>query len=44
MPSTPVPLDETDRKILAELSRDARQSVTAIAAAVHVSRDRKSVV
>ncbi|GEO96063.1 Lrp/AsnC family transcriptional regulator [Kocuria turfanensis] len=38
MPSTPVPLDETDRKILAELSRDARQSVTAIAAAVHVSR------
>lgn len=34
----PVPLDETDRKILAELSRDARQSVTAIAATVHVSR------
>ncbi|GEO91286.1 hypothetical protein KFL01_05920 [Kocuria flava] len=38
VPSTPVPLDETDRKILAELSRDSRQSVTAIAAAVHVSR------
>ncbi|WP_196820786.1 Lrp/AsnC family transcriptional regulator [Arthrobacter sp. CAN_A6] len=31
-------LDEVDRKILAELTRDARQSVTAVADNVHISR------
>lgn len=33
-----VDLDETDRRILDELTRDARQSVTALAAKVHISR------
>ncbi len=33
-----VELDETDRRILDELTRDARQSVTALAATVHISR------
>ena len=33
-----VELDETDRRILDELTRDARQSVTALAAKVHISR------
>ncbi|WP_026532621.1 Lrp/AsnC family transcriptional regulator [Arthrobacter sp. H41] len=31
-------LDEVDRRILAELTRDARQSVTAVAENVHISR------
>ncbi|MBG6183903.1 DNA-binding Lrp family transcriptional regulator [Arthrobacter sp. CAN_A214] len=31
-------LDEVDRKILTELTRDARQSVTAVADNVHISR------
>lgn len=31
-------LDDTDRRILEELSADARQSVTALAAKVHISR------
>ena len=31
-------LDETDRRILAELQRDARASMTAVAAAAHISR------
>ena len=31
-------LDETDRRILEELTRDARQSVTALASRVHISR------
>jgi DNA-binding Lrp family transcriptional regulator len=38
MEATPVPLDDVDRRILAELTRDGRQSVTAIAQTVHVSR------
>ncbi|MGJ9402905.1 Lrp/AsnC family transcriptional regulator [Arthrobacter sp. KK5.5] len=38
MEATPVPLDDVDRRILAELTRDGRQSVTAIAHTVHVSR------
>ena len=39
MPETRRPvLDETDRRILGELTRDARQSVTALAATVHISR------
>ncbi|MDO4918924.1 Lrp/AsnC family transcriptional regulator [Kocuria sp.] len=33
-----VELDGTDRRILEELTRDARQSVTALAATVHISR------
>ena len=33
-----VELDETDRRILDELTRDARQSVTALAGKVHISR------
>jgi len=33
-----VELDETDRRILAELQRDARASMTAVAAAAHISR------
>lgn len=33
-----IDLDDTDRRILDELSRDARQSVTALAARVHISR------
>jgi DNA-binding Lrp family transcriptional regulator len=31
-------LDEIDRKILAELTRDGRLSVTAVAENVHISR------
>lgn len=31
-------LDEVDQRILAELTRDARQSVTAVAENVHISR------
>ncbi|GAA4690618.1 Lrp/AsnC family transcriptional regulator [Kocuria gwangalliensis] len=31
-------LDDTDRRILEELTRDARQSVTALASRVHISR------
>ncbi|MCO1338333.1 Lrp/AsnC family transcriptional regulator [Zhihengliuella halotolerans] len=34
----PVALDATDERILAELARDGRQSVTAIAQKAHVSR------
>ncbi|WP_125610559.1 Lrp/AsnC family transcriptional regulator [Specibacter cremeus] len=34
----PVPLDETDRRIIAELTRDGRMSVTTVAANVHISR------
>jgi DNA-binding Lrp family transcriptional regulator len=33
-----VELDETDRRILAELQRDGRTSMSALAAAVHISR------
>ncbi len=32
------PLDEVDRRILAELTRDGRQSVTSLAENVHISR------
>lgn len=32
------PLDEVDRRILAELTRDGRQSVTVVAEKVHISR------
>lgn len=32
------PLDEVDRRILAELTRDGRLSVTAVAENVHISR------
>lgn len=38
MAAHPADLDETDRRILAELRRDARQSVSALAERVHVSR------
>ena len=38
MESTPARLDDVDHRILAELTRDARQSVTALAQRVHVSR------
>lgn len=38
METVPVPLDDVDRRIIAELTRDGRQSVTAIAQTVHVSR------
>ncbi|GAA4779771.1 Lrp/AsnC family transcriptional regulator [Citricoccus nitrophenolicus] len=38
MESTPARLDDVDQRILAELTRDARQSVTALAQRVHVSR------
>jgi DNA-binding Lrp family transcriptional regulator len=33
-----VPLDDVDRRILAELTRDGRMSVTAVAENVHISR------
>lgn len=33
-----VPLDEVDRRIIAELVRDGRMSVSAVAAEVHISR------
>lgn len=32
------PLDETDRRIIAELRHDGRASISAVAAAAHVSR------
>ncbi|WP_026555940.1 Lrp/AsnC family transcriptional regulator [Arthrobacter sp. 35W] len=35
---TPVPLDDVDRRIIAELTRDGRMSVTAVAENVHISR------
>ncbi|WP_215457460.1 MULTISPECIES: Lrp/AsnC family transcriptional regulator [unclassified Streptomyces] len=35
---TAVPLDDTDRQILARLLKDARQSVRALAEQVHISR------
>ncbi|GAA3702607.1 Lrp/AsnC family transcriptional regulator [Zhihengliuella alba] len=38
MQSPPVQLDATDERIMAELRRDARQSVTAIAQKCHISR------
>jgi DNA-binding Lrp family transcriptional regulator len=38
MSEQPSPLDEVDRKILAELTRDGRMSVTAVAENVHISR------
>lgn len=38
MENTPARLDDVDQRILAELTRDARQSVTALAQRVHVSR------
>ncbi|MGM7666490.1 Lrp/AsnC family transcriptional regulator [Microbacterium sp. A93] len=38
MENTPTRLDDVDHRILAELTRDARQSVTALAQRVHVSR------
>ena len=34
----PVPLDEVDRNIIAELTRDGRMSVTQVAENVHISR------
>ena len=34
----PVPLDEIDRRIIAELTRDGRMSVTQVAENVHISR------
>jgi DNA-binding Lrp family transcriptional regulator len=33
-----VPLDDVDRKIIAELTRDGRLSVTTVAENVHISR------
>lgn len=38
MENTPARLDDVDQRILAELTRDARQSVTALAQRVHISR------
>ncbi|MET1034510.1 Lrp/AsnC family transcriptional regulator [Arthrobacter halodurans] len=38
MEATPVPLDDVDQRIIAELTRDGRQSVTTVAQNVHVSR------
>ncbi|WP_417217399.1 Lrp/AsnC family transcriptional regulator [Arthrobacter sp.] len=38
MDSIPVRLDDVDHRILAELTRDGRQSVTTVAQNVHVSR------
>lgn len=38
MDSVPVKLDDVDHRILAELTRDGRQSVTTVAQNVHVSR------
>ncbi|MET3932816.1 Lrp/AsnC family transcriptional regulator [Arthrobacter sp. OAP107] len=35
---TPVPLDDVDRSIIAELTRDGRMSVTQVAENVHISR------
>jgi hypothetical protein len=35
---TAVPLDEVDRNIIAELTRDGRMSVTQVAENVHISR------
>ncbi|MGN5733683.1 Lrp/AsnC family transcriptional regulator [Arthrobacter psychrochitiniphilus] len=35
---TPVPLDEVDRRIMAELTLDGRMSVSAVAQNVHISR------
>ena len=34
----PVPLDDIDRKIISELTRDGRMSVTQVAENVHISR------
>ncbi|POH57340.1 Lrp/AsnC family transcriptional regulator [Arthrobacter glacialis] len=36
--SSPPPLDEVDKKILAELTRDGRMSVSTVAENVHISR------
>lgn len=36
--NTSVPLDDVDRRILAELTRDGRMSVTTVAENVHISR------
>ena len=36
--STPEPLDEVDRRIIAELTRDGRMSVSVVAENVHISR------
>ena len=36
--SAPVPLDDIDRRIIAELTRDGRMSVTQVAENVHISR------
>ncbi|MEE1621268.1 Lrp/AsnC family transcriptional regulator [Zafaria sp. J156] len=38
MDAQPVPLDDVDQRIIAELTRDGRQSVTAVAQKVHISR------
>ncbi len=38
MDSIPVKLDDVDHRIIAELTRDGRQSVTTVAQNVHVSR------
>lgn len=38
MESVPVKLDDVDHRIIAELTRDGRQSVTTVAQNVHVSR------
>jgi DNA-binding Lrp family transcriptional regulator len=35
---TAVPLNEVDRNIIAELTRDGRMSVTQVAENVHISR------
>jgi DNA-binding Lrp family transcriptional regulator len=34
----PAPLDDVDRKIISELTRDGRMSVTQVAENVHISR------
>ncbi|MFQ4148334.1 Lrp/AsnC family transcriptional regulator [Arthrobacter sp. LAPM80] len=36
--NSPVPLDDVDRRIIAELTRDGRMSVSTVAENVHVSR------
>lgn len=36
--NSPAPLDDVDRRILAELTRDGRMSVSAVAENVHISR------
>ncbi|MFB9073633.1 Lrp/AsnC family transcriptional regulator [Citricoccus parietis] len=38
MGPVPAPIDSVDEQILAELTRDGRQSVTALAQRVHISR------